>query len=193
MATTAGVTYITNNAKGNGFVTKAEEPVAQAKATDLPVAQATAIDKTLNFAVELMIELQVHDTIKSLQDLPVQIGALQQKALSAKTRAETFKLGALASAKERYEQAVLAASMEAPCDGKNAEARAMQLKAHLAKDEKVINLAVNLEHIEEKHRVMTLDAERQEAELDMARNRFRGVLAVAGLQEAVLRATRIGN
>lgn len=180
---TREATYITNNAKGTGFVAKAEEAIDK--------AQAQAIDKALNVAEELMVELGVQETINSLLDLPAQIGALQQSALSAKTRAEIFKLSTLAGAKERYEQAVLAASMEAPQDGKNAEARAMQLKAYLAKDEAVRKTAGNLDRQENELRRLQLDTERVEVDLDQARNRFRGVLAVAGLQEAVLRATKI--
>lgn len=157
----------------------------------LAAAKDTAISKMLDFAEELMIELGVHDMIKALQDLPAQIGALQQDALSAKARAETFKLGTLAAAKEHYEQAVLAASMEAPCDGKNAEARAMQLKAHLAKDETLRKYQNILDRNETEYRALALDAERKETDLDQMRNRLRAMLAVAGLQEAVLRATKI--
>lgn len=154
-------------------------------------ARGTAVERTLDFAEELMIELGVADTIKALQDLPAQIGALQQEALSAKAKAETFKLGGLAGAKERYDQEVLAASMVAPCDGKNAEARAMQLKAHLAKDEAVGKWQAHLDRMEMEYRTLVLDAERKEVDLDQTRNRLRAMLAVAGLLEAVVRATAV--
>lgn len=161
----------------------------------LDQARNTAISKALDFAEELMVELQVNDTINSLLDLPGVVKGAQQAVSMAKATLEGHKGNVLAGAKERYDLALLEASLEAPNDGKNEKARELQLQAFLAgqsaaaADVRKAEQALHAQESETRRLEAVLMA--TEADLDHARNRLRAMLAVAGLQEAVLRATKI--
>lgn len=162
---------------------------------ELYEAKDSAISRALDFAEELMIELGVHETIKSLQDLPAQVAKAQAAVNAARLALDSHKAGALAGAKERYDLALLEAMLEAPQDAKNAEGRKMQLDAYLAGQSAAaadVRLAAQALHVQEAEtRRLEGNLAYAEADLDQAKNRLRAMLAVAGLQEAVIKATRV--
>ena len=150
-----------------------------------------AVQRYLDQVEEVLVELRVNDTIAALLALPDRIGQAQTMVNNARTRTETFKRVDLANAKEHLDMATLAVSMAATLDGKNAETRALQLKAALAQDKQVRMWLEAVDRAETS--LLGLERDVAEAETEMARLRdwFKAQLAVAGLLQAVVSSTKV--
>lgn len=108
-----------------------------------------------------------------LRGLPAVIGSIESEAAAL--------LNCKREAQANLEDAELNATLNAPMDGKNAEARKIELAAHLAKDEMVKKL---------KKEVMRYEAELEmnEAEAKTKRREFQAAVALAELHSARINA-----
>ena len=127
-------------------------------------------------------------TLDMLNALPGEIHNVEATLAAAREERDAYERTEVKPAQEALENATLAASMEAPCDGKNAEQRKMQLDLYLIKDARV--LAAKHALRERKDTLAKHDAGLAliEIELREAQNHFRAALAASTLQAEIIRA-----
>ena len=157
---------------------------AQASSEPRPTLGYTMQD-TLN---EVLGRANIATVLAQLHHLPERCGKLEQDVVNFREEIALFKGNMLAIARESYDQAVLAASMEATCDGKNAEQRKMQLDVHLAKDESVAKAGAALRARENELSSKESELSLAEGDLRKAQMAFKAALAECALIEALVRS-----
>ena len=138
--------------------------------------------------VQISVVERVNATLDMLNVLPGTIYDVEATLAAAREERNEYERGPVRKAREVLDSATLAASMEAPCDGKNAEQRKMQLDLFLAKDTRVQAAKRQLCEQEVKLAERDSDLAMIEISLREAQNRFRSALAASALQAEVIRA-----
>lgn len=140
------------------------------------------------FQISVVERVNAMKTLEDLTTLPGMIYNIEATLAAARDERNEYERDEVKPAQEALEHAILAASMEAPCDGKNAETRKVQLDLFLAKDTRVLAAKQRLREHED--RLVKYDANIAlvEIELREAQNRLRASLAASALQAEIIRA-----
>jgi len=123
-----------------------------------------------------------------LRALPEETQQLEREMVAYRAEAETHKRVVLAQAEEAGGMAVLAASLDAPQDGKNADERKRQMDWHLAHSEAIVQAQVQIARVERELADKKTDADLCEVDVKAKYNETRAMLALADLYSRVLTA-----
>lgn len=141
--------------------------------------------------ISVVERVNAFKTLDTLNALPGEIFHIEAMLAATRDERDAYERAEVKPAQEALEHATLAASMEAPCDGKNAETRKMQLDLYLAKDTRVQAAKRNLREREQQLAEYDSNISKiawLEIDLREAQNRFRAALAASALQAEIIRA-----